>query len=239
MRKVRHAGMVKKARSDSMRFAEFDKDGNQTLDFDEFFNMQPKAVRDRFSRTDIRTMFDAADTDGDGTLSINEFFCWSLGNASSKFGIDALKQAFSRFDADCSGELDKTEFSCLCHHMGFGAVSDEIFLSLDRDGSGAISYGELVGALTERPPVNRSTKELLTTLTWSIETANADVVKAKLDTSGWVVEGDDAETVSAEVRSILLDTKAPISDIITVFDEDADDECRIDDIEFFKVAELH
>ena len=48
----------------AMTFAEMDRDGNQRLDFDEFYAMQSQRVRDANSNADIRKWFDAADTDG-------------------------------------------------------------------------------------------------------------------------------------------------------------------------------
>ena len=52
-------------KSDFTRFAEADADGNQRLDFEEFYSMQSQYIRDNFSSTDIRSWFDAADDDGD------------------------------------------------------------------------------------------------------------------------------------------------------------------------------
>ena len=51
---------------DSRAFAEFDLDGNQALDFDEFLAMQPPAIRRRFTTAEIREWFNEADLDGNG-----------------------------------------------------------------------------------------------------------------------------------------------------------------------------
>ena len=118
--------------------------------------------------------------------------------------------------------------------MGFGAVAQDIFAGLDRHGSGRISYRDLSSTLAAKPPVSRAAKEMLTSLMWNVEAASVGESVCALDTSDWVVEGDSAPEVSAALRQLLLASGAPISEIIGLFDEDADDECRIDDIEFFK-----
>ena len=77
--------------SSAGRFADHDQDGNLSLDFEEFYAMQPKNIRDSHSSEAIRAWFDAADTDGNGTLSIDEFFVWSLSNAATKFGSASIE----------------------------------------------------------------------------------------------------------------------------------------------------
>ena len=54
-------------REQATRFAEFDQDGNQQLDFEEFLAMQPRKIRETHSAAEIRTWFESADLDGDGT----------------------------------------------------------------------------------------------------------------------------------------------------------------------------
>ena len=52
--------------SDTRTFTEFDIDGNQSLDFEEFYAMQPNVIRDRYTAEEIRQWFDSADLDGNG-----------------------------------------------------------------------------------------------------------------------------------------------------------------------------
>ena len=59
---------------DAKRFAEYDLDGNQSLDFEEFLAMMPTRVREENSSEDIKKWFTLADTDGSGEISVNEFF---------------------------------------------------------------------------------------------------------------------------------------------------------------------
>ena len=65
------AGAVK---LDLLRFAEFDRDGNAELDFDEFCAMLPAALLSSHSRDETRRLFDEADRDGDGVLTGLLFF---------------------------------------------------------------------------------------------------------------------------------------------------------------------
>ena len=50
--------------ADMLRFAEFDADGNQELDFEEFYAMMPRRLQDTCSTHEIRTWFNAIDIDG-------------------------------------------------------------------------------------------------------------------------------------------------------------------------------
>ena len=59
-------------RISAARFAELDQDGNEVLDFEEFYAAQPDATREQFSREEIRGWFDAADDNGDGELTLDE-----------------------------------------------------------------------------------------------------------------------------------------------------------------------
>ena len=60
---------------DAMAFAEYDMDGNQKLDFEEFYAMLPRLMRERFTPSEIQQLFKAADANGDGEVSVNEFLC--------------------------------------------------------------------------------------------------------------------------------------------------------------------
>ena len=63
-KKNRH-GLMFDSIQDSSRFAEFDLDGNQKLDFEEFLAMQPKLVRESHSSAEIKKWFDGADANGE------------------------------------------------------------------------------------------------------------------------------------------------------------------------------
>ena len=54
-------------------FAEYDLDGNEKLDFEEFFAMLPRYIREHHTVDAIKVWFHAADKDNSGDISINEF----------------------------------------------------------------------------------------------------------------------------------------------------------------------
>ena len=86
-----------------MRFAEYDQDGDQKLDFEEFYAMQPQRLKDRYTVDEVRVMFNKADANSDGTLSINEFFMWTMSNNVAQFGASALKEMLTKYDGNGSG----------------------------------------------------------------------------------------------------------------------------------------
>lgn len=212
--------MQDEAKEQMMRFAEVDRDGNQQLDFDEFLAMQPPNIHEHFTVADIRWWFNSADKDGDGTVSVNEFFTWSLRNASLKYGTSALEAAFRKYDKDGTGHLDGLEFSMAATEMGFGLVAEEIFRSLDNDGSGSVSYSELVKALMDssNAPKDPATKQMLSALMWTYNKPKDEVAATKeIDTSGWVINGRDSTSVRAELQQLMKDSGAHVADLIRLF----------------------
>lgn len=215
---------------DASRFAEYDLDGNQLLDFEEFLAMQPVKVRQTYSADEIKEWFNAADTDGNGSLSINEFFRWSLSNASMKHGATALETAFRKYDRDGGGYLDSFEFEKAATDMGFGAVAHDLFKALDHDGSGSVTYLELIESLTAEAPKDPETKKMLTALVWSFDKDTKD--EARIDTSGWVIRGKTVASVREELQTLLRESGGHVADIVRLFDNDAQTALLIDDIEF-------
>ena len=63
-------------------------------------------------------------------------------------GPSALVAGFKKYDKDNTGQLDLLEFEKIAESMGYGSVAHVIFQSLDADGSGTISYQEIVDSLT-------------------------------------------------------------------------------------------
>lgn len=219
---------------DAAKFAEFDQDGNKKLDFDEFYLMQPENVRGKFSRSDIRTWFDAADDNGDGELSIDEFFKWSLNNASLKYGSTALKTTFEKYDRDGSGYLNAWEFEQAATEMGFGAVANTLFKSLDHDGSGSVTYGELLETLKKGAAVDVETKALLSSMLWTYDGSTKAESNRTLKTNFGTIKGTDVQTVLNELRDVLNKSGGDTIDLIKLFDDDATPELLIDDMEFQK-----
>lgn len=209
--------------NDAQAFAEFDANGDQKLDFDEFYSMQPNAVRDLYPVELFREWFDLADADGNGTLTVNEFFAWSIANAGMSHGGKALEALFKRWDNDGTGLLDSIEFAAACEDLGFGSVATEIFKSIDTDGSGTVAYSELISGLTRNGShAGVETKVQLTAFACSVSTAKAQkkAAIATIDTSGWRIKGRDAGGVRSELQELLRASDLNVADLMRLFDED-------------------
>ena len=216
----------------SMRFSEFDTDGNAKLDFEEFLCMQPKRIRDTFTSEQIRSWFDAADSDGSGTLNTNEFFLWSLSNSAKQYGASAIEYAFRKYDGDGTGQLDAVEFQMAAEEMGFGDAAYAIFADLDEDGSGTVSYTELVANLTARVPASPVTKDMLNSMMWTYQRGVGEEAAHGIDTRGWTIRGKDVLSVRTELQTLLRQSTAHVSDIIRLFDIDGGEGATIDRVEF-------
>ena len=210
--------------SDSQAFSEVDVDGNQRLDFEEFLAMQPGCIRDQYSVEQIKAWFDSADANGDGTLSVEEFFAWSLSNAVQSHGTVSLQLAFEQYDKDGGGYLDAFEFGKACTDLGFGAVAEDLFNSLDRDGSGHVSYRELISSLTTASGLDDEDKVLITafvnTLANGRSSEDQEAVQARVDTSKWRIRASDAVGVRTELQRLLRESGGFVADLLRLFDQD-------------------
>lgn len=221
-RAIRH--LTAAVTTDSRSFAEVDHDGDQKLDFEEFLSMQPDKILHDFGVNVIREWFDQADLDGDGTLSVNEFFQFALSNASQEHGSESIRYVFEKYDRDHKGHLDAIEWQQVCKDLGFGSVASEIFEALDEDGSGTISYDELIDSFKTRPPPSDpETKAMLTTLacsTYSAKRQETQDVERRMDTTGWCIRGRTYSGVRSELQALLMKSGGQVSDLLRVFDED-------------------
>ena len=126
------------------------------LDWEEFYAMQPRKLREQFSAKEIRAWFDAADSDGNGVLSISEFFIYSLSGLGERFGASSLEQMFAKFDETGTGSLDVIEFEKLAAAFGFAVGSDAIFRAIDTNSTGTHHpRAHTVPALTTAPVHSR------------------------------------------------------------------------------------
>ena len=225
--------------TDAQNWAEYDLDGNQELEFDEFYAMQPSRIREKFGMDAIRKWFDVADSNGNGKLSVNEYFAWSLRNAMQVEDASmGLAVAFKKYDHDGTGELDATEFTSVCHDLGFGLMANQIFSSVDKDGSGTISYKELLQSFATAPPNDNNTKIVLTSLMTTFNDAKKEHQDRPLiDTSSWKIRGLDVTSTRAELQALLRKSGETTADLMRVFDKDGRDDggpihLNIDDAEF-------
>lgn len=222
----------------AQRFADADANGDQQLDFDEFYSMMPEKLRSEFGTDCIREWFDAADTDSSGQLSISEYFLWTLKNATSKYGDDVMRAVFFKYDPDESGVLDLREFQKVCDDTGFGLVANSIFQTLDPNRSGTISYQELVLGAESGQLVDDRTQRMLSSLIQTYNTAIKDE-QHSVDTTNWKVTGDSIDELRTQMRKLINDTGAPVIDIVRKFDVDAERAVTIDQMEFLQAMRTH
>lgn len=132
--------------------------------------------------------------------------------------LHAMQAAFEKYDKDGTGYLDSREWAAVCSEMGFGSVSHQIFRSLDHDGSGAVTYRELVDSLHDEVPEDLEAKRLITTLvmTWdkAVDEESKQFRKRRMDTKDWKINGKDAKSIREELRQLLVNSGAHIIDIV-------------------------
>eukprot|EP00900_Chrysochromulina_parva_P020408 jgi/Chrpa1/2/Chrysochromulina_OHIO_Genome00000045-RA len=215
----------------SMRFEEKDRDGDLTLDFEEFHANFPRLVREAVGVEGIRRWFDEADTDGDKTLTKNEFFAWCM-----KHGQGGLHDKFAKFDRLQTGSLDYNEFERLCASVGFGGEARKIFPSLDEERRGVIKLEgieELVKRHSENRRLSARAKEMLCMVLLAgaeaaLSAEGASDLRSK--TKDWAIRARDAAGVRVELHALLSGSGAAIVDVMALFNSDR--EQLIDEMEF-------
>lgn len=89
--------------------ADIDKDGNGTIDFEEFLDMMTAKMSDKDTREDIQKVFNLFDDDQTGKISLRNLkrVAKELGETMS----DAeLLEMIERADTDADGEINPEEF---------------------------------------------------------------------------------------------------------------------------------
>lgn len=159
----------------------------------------------------------------------------AVANISTQFGEGALRIAFASYDRDGTGSLDALEFAAACKDLGFEMAAHQIFRELDSDGSGEVSYAELVHRVLESVPSDQTTRDLLTTLVCSLESDRKERI-ASVDTSGWRITGTDPASVREQIRTMLKKSGSHVGELIALFDDDGGRlNVQVDDVEFAKV----
>ena len=206
------------AKDAAMAFMDADVDGDNSLNLEEFKHMvSPSCI---LTVEQIEDLFDAADIDGDGKLSLNEYLMWLLNYTTINQG-SGLEKLFHKHDRDGTGQLDAAEFGRVLGEMGFGNHAHHIFMELDQDGSGTISYDELDKKLKAAAVksggtvVSRHCKRFLTTLIYhngKLTGGDADA-REHVDTSRWRLVGTDVNSLRVELANYLLRHSMRISDL--------------------------
>ena len=119
-----------------------------------------------------------------------------------------MEQIFRRYDATGEGMLDAREFALAVEDMGYGGFGTELFLELDADGSGSVSYGEILKLVKSRSSaISLDVKRLLTSLAYGN-------VTIELDVSRWTFAATDARSMRLELQRKLIDQSAKVSDCL-------------------------
>lgn len=125
-----------------------------------------------------------------------------------------------------------------CEDMGFGAYAHDIFMQLDSDHSGLVSYSELLNELDSRTGtgfIPNHTKKFLTALACHNASALPPEEAARLDTSSWVLRARDVRSLRKELGVYLLKNKLRISDLYRIIMEHKKGSSKIRKDEFHGV----
>ena len=198
-----------------LTFEEFVTVNIPSLDVDPLVATTPSANASGLARTmsmqELRTLFDLVDINHDGVISIQEYFLWVLStiahpDADTSFGL--LAAIFRWYDKTGEGYLDAAELANAAEDLGFGAMTGDLFVELDVDGSGSIAYHELVEKLrssaTCASPLSR---RFLLSLTLRSQRDDA----GRLDTAAWQLTTEGVEPLRRQLVELLVAHNPPAS----------------------------
>lgn len=198
-------------RDSAASFFSADLDDEQGLSFDEFRNMLPTHIRDKFKDSTLREIFGDADSDGDGRISRKEFFFWTLRAAHEQSGSSSsnLERCFTRFDLSGDGELNLSEFTQMVERFGFGELGHEIFGELDTDQTGTVSYVELMQAISAHTgSYSKNCQRLLAACAFDLSNGGDESSPSKrqpakrFPSTPWVAE--DAKSLRQHIRNMMV-----------------------------------
>ena len=179
------------------------------LTFSEFLDLLPETIRQSVPQSELRQTFDDVDVNKSGDITMDEYFLWTL-STSTGDDTSALEQIFKKYDKSGEGTLDAAEFARVVEDMGFGSIGHDIFLELDADEGGSISYHEIIKMIKDRSVgVGRECKRLLTAIAFDGSAGTG----VHLDTTEWVLDAKSSEQLRSQLQAYLLDQSAKVSDL--------------------------
>jgi Ca2+-binding EF-hand superfamily protein/predicted esterase len=124
-------------------------DDKSNVDFEDFCILIKAREEGNFKEEELKARFEWLDVDKSGQISMHTYLMWSLKDCLTRAST-RLVDLFKKWDEDKSGTVDKNEFFKAVRALGFPVEqvdTDEVFKSLDIDGSGSLEYSELVERL--------------------------------------------------------------------------------------------
>jgi len=225
------------AREAALAFHEADANQDGCLNFTEF-KRAIHFLRDKEGRTgyipqkeeaELRELFDSLDADGSGDISMDEYFLFTLDLAGQQgCGLEAL---FKKYDTTGEGVLDANELGLAIEDLGFTtSFAHDLFLELDDDNSGSVSFAELTTVIKQKVgSLSSDSKQLLNTLafteahTWSqsqqvdLTSGSAEVKgrEQRVDTRAWegALKGPDSESLLKQIQTVLKNSSLRDSDL--------------------------
>merc|ERR1712022_75993 len=96
---------------------EMDKDGDATIDMEEFFQMIATKINEKDGKEEMLKGFSLIDTEGSGKISFANFkkVATDIGETLTD---DELKEILGSADADGDGEISQEEFMAVMIHTG-------------------------------------------------------------------------------------------------------------------------
>lgn len=172
----------------------------------------PAALRQQYAEYELHDIFNTVDTNSSGDVSMDEYFLWTLSCASETGGC-GLEEIFAKYDGSGEGTLDAAEFAHAVEDMGFGSLGHDLFLELDTDEGGSISYAEIIKMLQDRTvAVGKECKRFLTAMAFE----SPATIGVDLDTHDWILDAKDHESLRKQIQGYLLDCSAKVSDLFNL-----------------------
>ena len=185
--------------------ADFDQDGE--LDRDEFATyvnaLLSSGAPGGLPREIIDEWFESNDPTKSGTISMTEFFKFALNTSMGSRHGNPVERVLKRYDKDGSGKLSRSELRHALTKMGFGAMADDIFDTLDADRTGSVEVSEILNHLQQGDHISHSTSSLKAEFRGQISVSKKGKLRPGAPDRGWAFVGRSASAVRDELRAFL------------------------------------